>query len=157
MTRRTQQNLHSTLTRRRLLQASLVGTGALLSYGLSPSVRANRVNIPGLAGDTPARESVDVTQLCDPKVNTPGERKINHWAKDPQQAGNISYAPVAFNERLFTSFGADTLVRSMVSMRRPIHMTRESSITSPAPTVRPSLVFRLFMPQPSRQTPRFHT
>ena len=51
----------------------------------------------------------DVTQLCDPKVNTPGEPKINNWADwaDPGQAGNILYAPVADNEWLFNRFGAD--------------------------------------------------
>ena len=38
---------------------------------------------------------VDVTMLCDPKVNVSGEPKINHWADslDPQQAGEITYAP----------------------------------------------------------------
>ena len=47
----------------------------------------------------------DVTQLCDPKINTPGEPKINNWADraDPGQAGNIMYAPVADNEWLLTA------------------------------------------------------
>ena len=42
---------------------------------------------------------VDVTQLCDPKVNVQGEPKINLWADqdEPQQIGNILYAPVAQN------------------------------------------------------------
>ena len=37
----------------------------------------------------------DVTQLCDPKTNTLGEPKINHWADwaDPGQQGNLLYAP----------------------------------------------------------------
>ncbi|MEK9655754.1 MAG: twin-arginine translocation signal domain-containing protein, partial [Halieaceae bacterium] len=54
----------------------------------------------------------DVTQFCDPKINTPGERKINNWAdwSDPGQAGNILYAPVADNEWFFNRFGADMLV-----------------------------------------------
>lgn len=126
MTRRKQQSLLRTLTRRRLLQASLVGTGALLSYGLSPSVRANQSQYSGTLLVTLQLEGgVDVTQLCDPKVNTPGERKINHWAdsKDPQQAGNISYAPVASNERLFTTFGADTLVINGVDAQTNSHDT----------------------------------
>jgi len=45
----------------------------------------------------------DVTQFCDPKVNTPGERKINQWADsaEPGRVGNISYAPIANNAQLF--------------------------------------------------------
>ena len=61
----------------------------------------------------------DVTQLCDPKVNTPGEPKINNWADwaDPGQAGNIMYAPVADNEWLFNRFGADMLVVKVWMLR----------------------------------------
>ena len=45
----------------------------------------------------------DVTQFCDPKTNTPGEKKINNWADfgEPRQTGNIVYAPVAHNQWLF--------------------------------------------------------
>ena len=48
----------------------------------------------------------DVTQLCDPKVNTPGELKINHWADsaDPGEAGHIKFAPVADNFNFFNRF-----------------------------------------------------
>ena len=44
----------------------------------------------------------DVTQLCDPKTNTPGEPDINNWANtsEIQTAGRIQYAPVASNQRL---------------------------------------------------------
>ena len=54
----------------------------------------------------------DVTQLCDPKVNTPGELKINHWADsaDPGEAGHIKFAPVADNFNFFNRFGADMVV-----------------------------------------------
>ena len=45
----------------------------------------------------------DPTSFCDPKVNTPGEEIINHWAdtSDVQQAGNIAYAPFAANQAFF--------------------------------------------------------
>ena len=67
----------------------------------------------------------DVTQLCDPKVNTPGEPKINNWADwaDPGQAGNIMYAPVADNEWLFNRFGADMLVVNGVDAQTNSHET----------------------------------
>ena len=67
----------------------------------------------------------DVTQLCDPKVNTPGEPKINNWADwaDPGQAGNILYAPVADNEWLFNRFGADMLVVNGVDAQTNSHET----------------------------------
>ena len=56
----------------------------------------------------------DVTQLCDPKVNTPGELKINNWADtaDPGEAGNILYAPIADNANFFNRFGADMVAVS---------------------------------------------
>lgn len=68
---------------------------------------------------------VDVTQLCDPKVNMPGERKINHWADhaDPGKIGNISYAPIAKNAQLFERFGADTLVINGVDTQTNVHNT----------------------------------
>jgi hypothetical protein len=67
----------------------------------------------------------DVTQLCDPKINTPGERKINNWADwaDPGAAGNIMFAPIADNEWLFNRFGADMLVVNGVDAQTNSHET----------------------------------
>ena len=67
----------------------------------------------------------DVTQLCDPKINTPGERKINNWADwaDPGAAGNILFAPIADNEWLFNRFGADMLVVNGVDAQTNSHET----------------------------------
>ena len=67
----------------------------------------------------------DVTQLCDPKVNTTGEPKINNWADsaDPGQVGNLLYAPVADNEWLFNRFGADMLVVNGVDAQTNSHET----------------------------------
>ena len=67
----------------------------------------------------------DVTQLCDPKVNTPGEPKINHWADmaDPGEMGNILYAPVADNANFFNRFGADMVVVNGVDAQTNSHET----------------------------------
>ena len=67
----------------------------------------------------------DVTQLCDPKINVPGEQKINHWAdtQDVQQVGNLQYAPVANNQRLFERFGPDMLVINGVDSQTNSHET----------------------------------
>ena len=67
----------------------------------------------------------DVTQLCDPKTNTPGELKINHWADtdDVQQIGNLQFAPVAKNAELFSRYGADTLVINGVDSQTNSHDT----------------------------------
>ena len=68
---------------------------------------------------------VDVTMLCDPKTNVSGEPKINHWADslDPQQAGEIVYAPVANNDLLFERFGQDMLVINGVDSQTNSHET----------------------------------
>jgi hypothetical protein len=68
---------------------------------------------------------VDVTQLCDPKVNVKGEPKINHWADtaDPGQAGNLRYAPVANNAAFFERFGRDMLVINGVDSQTNSHET----------------------------------
>ena len=68
----------------------------------SPSMGGTR----GLRGTVSCRHANgwrwDVTQLCDPKTNTPGEPDINNWANtsEIQTAGRIQYAPVASNQRL---------------------------------------------------------
>ena len=68
---------------------------------------------------------VDVTMLCDPKTNVSGEPKINHWADslDPQQAGEIVYAPVANNDLLFERFGQDMMVINGVDSQTNSHET----------------------------------
>ena len=67
----------------------------------------------------------DVTQLCDPKTNTPGEPKINHWAdtQEVEQIGNLQFAPVAKNAELFGRYGADTLVVNGVDAQTNSHET----------------------------------
>jgi uncharacterized protein (DUF1501 family) len=67
----------------------------------------------------------DVTQLCDPKTNTPGEPDINNWANssDIQTAGRIHYAPVASNQRLFESHHQKMLVINGVDAQTNSHTT----------------------------------
>jgi uncharacterized protein (DUF1501 family) len=67
----------------------------------------------------------DVTQLCDPKVNTPGEPDINKWANesDIQTAGRIQYAPVASNRRLFENHHQKMLVINGVDAQTNSHTT----------------------------------
>ena len=54
----------------------------------------------------------DPTSFCDPKTNTTGEPKINHWADDGdiQEAGNIRYAPFANNQAFFDKYYRRMLV-----------------------------------------------
>jgi hypothetical protein len=68
---------------------------------------------------------VDVTQLCDPKTNVRGEPKINRWADqlEPDQAGNIYFAPVANNFEFFDRFGRDMLVINGVDSQTNSHET----------------------------------
>jgi hypothetical protein len=109
----TRRGRPTALTRRGLIEASIVGAGALVAGGFSSWTQAERAPYSGKLLVTLQLEGgADVTQLCDPKVNMPGERKINYWAdeRDPVKAGNIAYAPVALNERLFETFGERTLV-----------------------------------------------
>ena len=67
----------------------------------------------------------DVTQLCDPKTNTPGELDINNWANSSeiQTAGRIQYAPVASNQRLFEHHHQKMLVINGVDAQTNSHTT----------------------------------
>ena len=68
---------------------------------------------------------LDVTQLSDPKVNTPGEPDINKLANesDIQTAGRIQYAPVASNRRLFENHHQKMLVINGVDAQTNSHTT----------------------------------
>ena len=116
----------SAVSRRAFLRRSALAAGAL---SITPAMR-----VWGNEGaDSESRllvtlqlnGGVDVTMLCDPKVNVSGEPKINHWADslDPQQAGEITYAPVANNDLLFERFGQDMLVINGVDSQTNSHET----------------------------------
>lgn len=115
------------LSRRGLLRLAVAGVSA--STGLSTmrlwGSEIDAVYSGRLLVNLQLDGGADVTQLCDPKVNMPGERKINHWADsdEPGQIGNISYAPIAGNAQLFERFGADTLIINGVDAQTNSHET----------------------------------
>lgn len=120
-------NNTSRITRRRLLHAAVAGIGATSGLA-SGRVWANTTHQPyegKLLVTLQLDGGVDVTQLCDPKVNVQGEPKINHWADqaDPGQAGNILYAPVASNEQFFQRFANDIMVINGVDSQTNSHET----------------------------------
>ena len=67
----------------------------------------------------------DPTSLCDPKTNTAGEPKINHWADDREirEAGNIRYAPFADNQAFFEKYYQRMLVINGVDAQTNSHST----------------------------------
>ena len=117
----------SSLSRRGLLRLAVAGASA--SAGLSTmrlwGSEIDTTYSGRLLVNLQLDGGADVTQLCDPKVNIPGERKINHWAdsQEPGQVGNISYAPVAGNAQLFERFGADTLIINGIDAQTNSHET----------------------------------
>ena len=112
--------------RRRFVKSVAFGMGALattsgfrvMASGLAPYSGKLLVTLQ-LGG------GADVTQLCDPKVNTPGERKINNWADiaDPGEAGNIMFAPVGDNFNFFNRFASDMVVVNGVDSQTNSHDT----------------------------------
>ena len=112
--------------RRRFIKSVALGAGALastagfrvMSSGLVPYTGKLLVTLQ-LGG------GADMTQLCDPKVNTPGELKINNWADiaEPGRAGNISFAPVGDNFNLFNRFSSDMVVVNGVDAQTNSHET----------------------------------
>ena len=65
----------------------------------------------------------DPTSFCDPKVNTPGEPIINHWAENDEtrQVGNLSYAPFAENQAFFEKYHRMMLVINGVDAQTNAH------------------------------------
>lgn len=115
------------LNRRQMLRAALVGGSAAIGL-LSSRVWSSSTHQPyegPLLVTLQLNGGVDVTQLCDPKVNVKGEPKINYWADtaEPGQAGNLRYAPVANNTAFFERFGRDTLVINGVNSQTNSHET----------------------------------
>ena len=113
-------------SRRGFVKSVALGAGALAS---TPGFRVMASGSAPYSGKLLVTLQLDggadVTQLCDPKVNTPGELKINNWAEtaDPGQVGNLLFAPVADNVNLFNRFGADMLVVNAVDAQTNSHET----------------------------------
>lgn len=120
------QRNNPSINRRSFLRSAGLGMGALASTagfrvmasGLAPYSGKLLVTLQLEGG-------ADVTQFCDPKVNTPGELKINNWAdvSGPDQSGNILFAPVADNFNFFNRFSSDMLVVNGVDAQTNSHET----------------------------------
>jgi hypothetical protein len=113
-------------SRRSFVKSMALGAGALASTtGFRVMASGSTPYSGRLLVTLELNGGADVTQLCDPKVNTPGELKINHWADtaDPGEAGNIKFAPVADNFNFFNRFGADMVVVNGVDAQTNSHET----------------------------------
>ena len=115
------------LTRRRLLQSAALVAGGLAAGAVTSSrvFAADRDYDGKLLVTLQLNGGADVTSFCDPKVNTPGEPKINHWADSasPGKAGRLSFAPFADNERLFKKYHKQMLVVNGVDSQTNAHST----------------------------------
>ena len=115
------------LSRRALLQNLVLATGGLALAPLTSSrVYAAGKSYKGkLLVTLQLNGGADVTSFCDPKTNTKGQPKINHWADGagPETAGRIAYAPVAKNARFFKKFRKNMLVVNGVDAQTNAHTT----------------------------------
>ena len=113
--------------KRRIFLKSIASTATLAAFsGLSNRVWAAPHEYQGrFLAVMQMDGGWDVTQLCDPKANTPGEPIINHWANtlDTQTAGRIPYAPVASNQRLFENHHQKMMVINGVDSQTNSHTT----------------------------------
>lgn len=114
------------LSRRGFLRAS-VASALPLTCGRAMHVWSNGTLYSGdkLLVTLQLDGGVDVTMFCDPKTNVDGEPKINHWADraEPEQTGNIIYAPVAQNRAFFERYGSHSLVINGVDSQTNSHET----------------------------------
>ena len=110
------------MNRRDVLRGMLV-TGGLGSLGFRISW-ANADDYRGkLLVNVQADGGWDPTSFCDPKTNQPKEPIINHWAEhaDPDEAGNILYAPFANNKEFFDKHQDKILVINGVDAQTNSH------------------------------------
>ena len=126
MTDRIGKHQINRISRRKLLSKAVLCTAGM---SISPMMRVWGAEQP-LAADRllvtlQLDGGVDVTMLCDPKMNVRGEPKINHWADsaEMERVGNIDYAPVASNRALFERYGSDMLVINGVDAQTNSHET----------------------------------
>jgi hypothetical protein len=65
----------------------------------------------------------DVSALCDPKMNAPGEAIINTWAQngETQSAGKIQYAQFANNATFFNKYHRDMMVINGIDSQTNSH------------------------------------
>ena len=106
---------------RRRFVTGILAAGAASGFGLP---MANAANYRGkLFAFVQADGGWDPTSFCDPKVNVPGERRINNWAEsaETRQAGNIRYAPFARNREFFEKYYRRMLVINGVDAQTNSH------------------------------------
>jgi hypothetical protein len=65
----------------------------------------------------------DTSSICDPKMNVPGEERINNWADgdETRTAGNIQYAPFGTNQNFFEKYHNDMLVINGIDAQTNSH------------------------------------
>lgn len=114
------------MRRRQFIQSLALATGSGLLGGPFNTLYAAPADYEGrLLLVLQAEGGWDVTSLCDPKTNTPGEQEINQWARtaDIETAGNIAYAPFANNAELFGKYHRYMLVINGVDAQTNSHTT----------------------------------
>ncbi len=114
------------MKRREFIQSLAIATGAAATAGPFNRLWAAPGDYSGrLVLVLQAEGGWDVTSLCDPKTNVPGELEINNWANsnEVQVAGNIPYAPFANNQALFSKYHQDMLVINGVDAQTNSHST----------------------------------
>ncbi len=109
--------------RRRTFLKALLGVAATAPGFRLPLVDAQDGYSGKLFVFVQADGGWDVTSFCDPKVNTPGEPIINHWAEhdETRQVGNLSYAPFAKNQEFFEKYHRMMLVINGVDAQTNAH------------------------------------
>ena len=110
------------MKRRQLLH--WMGKGLALSALPTANLYATEPNYTGrLLLTVQADGGWDVTSVCDPKMNVPGEDEINVWARSAeiQTAGNIQYAPFASSEAFFQKYYRDILVINGIDSQTNAH------------------------------------
>lgn len=109
--------------RRQFLKNLMYAGGAGLLPCASPSLFAQSTYNGKFVIAVQLDGGADATSFSDPKVNIAGEEEINHWANgaEPQQAGNLVYAPFADNAAFFEKYYQDILVINGVDAQTNSH------------------------------------
>ena len=108
------------MKRRAMLQGLLASAG-VAAFGPRPASAAPHTG--KLFVFVQADGGWDPTSFCDPKMNTPGEPDINHWANSNEirQAGGIAFAPFAHNAAFFEKYHDRMLVINGVDAQTNSH------------------------------------
>ena len=113
------------MKRRQFLKSLAIGSGAAFAGNINRLYAAPAEYNGRLLLTLQADGGWDVTSLCDPKTNVPGELEINRWANsaEVQTAGGINFAPFAKNAALFNKYHQDMLVINGVDAQTNSHTT----------------------------------